>query len=153
MKNRAYTAVISVFLTLLITACSEGENKTQATITAPPVNRADTDIAQLVSGGKLFQKHCAQCHGVDGQGADNWRQREPDGLFPPPPLNGTGHAWHHPGDWLFSKIKYGSVPGKGKMPAWGGTLNDDQIAAVMAWFMARWPPEVYEAWSRMERQS
>ncbi|MFP4611732.1 MAG: c-type cytochrome, partial [Thiohalophilus sp.] len=50
------------------------------------------DMQQILRGGKIYQQNCAVCHGKLGQGAENWRQRDEDGKFPPPPLDGSGHT-------------------------------------------------------------
>lgn len=110
------------------------------------------DAAQVARGKALFAQHCARCHGDHGQGDAQWRRRNPDGTFPPPPLDGSGHAWHHTHDWLRELIRSGSEP-QGRMPAWGGTLNDQQIGDIIAWFQSLWPDEVYAAWWEKEQRS
>jgi mono/diheme cytochrome c family protein len=64
-----------------------------------------------------------------------------------PPLNGTGHAWHHPLKWLFRTISEG---GTGGMPGWREELSPGEILAVIAWFQSHWSDEIYDAWSRMD---
>jgi len=81
------------------------------------------------------------------------RHRGPDGRFPPPPLNGTGHAWHHPKAVLHDVIKNGSPPGQGNMPAWRDRLTDEQIDDIIAWFQSQWPNQVYNAWYQMDQRS
>lgn len=109
--------------------------------------------AVLARGRQLFAQNCAACHGADAQGDPNWRFRGPDGKFPPPPLNGTGHSWHHPRAWLRQMIKSGSPPGQGNMPAWGNTLSDQDIEAIIAWFQSLWPEPVYEAWVQIDHRA
>jgi len=104
------------------------------------------DLKQITRGRILFHKYCAACHGVNAEGAPNWRQRNPDGKFPPPPLNGTGHTWHHPMKALRMTIRDGTQKIGGKMPAWGHTLSDQDIDDIIAWFQGRWPDEIYQAW-------
>ena len=104
---------------------------------------------QVRRGATLFAQNCAACHGAKAQGADQWQFRGPDNKFPPPPLNGTAHAWHHPLAQLFHMIENGTQP-TGNMPAWGDTLTDDEIIATIAWFQSQWPDEVYQAWFEME---
>ena len=54
-------------------------------------------VEQIQTGSRVFQDECAQCHGAQAQGITaDWRERLDDGSFPPPPLNGSAHAWHHP---------------------------------------------------------
>lgn len=101
-------------------------------------------------GEGLFAQHCAGCHGVAAEGAFNWRQRDAEGKLPAPPLNGTGHAWHHPLRGLGSQIKFGTPHGMGTMPGFGDRLTDEEILDTIAWFQGRWPNEIYQGW--MERQ-
>lgn len=99
------------------------------------------------AGRPLYLQHCAACHGDRGQGAPQWQRRNPDGSTPAPPLNGTGHAWHHPLKALIATI----ANGQGTMPAWGGTLQKAEMLAIIAWFQSQWPGEIYAAWARMNR--
>ncbi|MCW8829573.1 MAG: cytochrome c [Gammaproteobacteria bacterium] len=154
MKKTLFTAII---LLPLLSACSEG-NSSSATQTQVQeianevsVNR-EVDMAKVARGSRLYQMNCAECHGSVGQGAPNWRERDADGMFPPPPLNGTGHAWHHPKRMLHYVIANGSPGGQGKMPAWGDKLNDEEIDAIIEWFISRWPDQVYAAWHQMDRR-
>ena len=104
------------------------------------------DFAQMSRGRNLFLQNCAVCHGQKAEGAPNWRQRDPDGKFPPPPLNGTGHAWHHPMKALRMTIRDGTQKIGGKMPAWGDKLSDQDIDDIITWFQGQWPEEIYQAW-------
>lgn len=104
------------------------------------------DFAQMTRGRKLFLQNCAVCHGQKAEGAPNWRQKDPDGKYPPPPLNGTGHAWHHPMNALRMTIRDGTQKIGGKMPAWGDKLSDQEIDDIIAWFQGEWPPEIYQSW-------
>lgn len=109
------------------------------------------DAALIAQGRTLFENNCAQCHGTNAVGATNWRQRQPDGSFPPPPLNGTAHAWHHPLAQLRAVIREGSP--SGNMPAWSGRLTEREIDAVIAYFHSLWPEEAYEAWYGINRRA
>lgn len=133
---------------LLLTAC--GDNESVATISQEATPERVEDFAKVSRGGRLYQQNCAECHGNAAQGAPNWRQRDADGMFPPPPLNGTGHAWHHPRNMLHHVIANGSPGGQGKMPAWRDKLSDEEIDDIIAWFQSKWPDQVYSAWQRMD---
>lgn len=67
------------------------------------------------------------------------------GKMPAPPHDETGHTWHHPDHILFGIIKHGLVPPyaprnyETDMPAWGSTLKDEDIRAVLAFLKSRWP--------------
>jgi mono/diheme cytochrome c family protein len=109
------------------------------------------DAAVLAEGEKLFSVHCAQCHGQNAQGHPQWRKVGADGKYPPPPLNGSGHAWHHSRAVLRNVIKNGSPPGQGNMPAWEGKLTAQQIEHVIDYFQSLWPDPVYSAWIEMQQ--
>jgi mono/diheme cytochrome c family protein len=106
------------------------------------------DSAQASRGEPLFARHCAGCHGKGGEGAFGWRR----GVLPPP-LNGSGHAWHHPLRALGYQIKFGTPGEQGKMPGFAHALSDAQILDVIAWFQSQWPEELYAAWARRDAES
>jgi mono/diheme cytochrome c family protein len=101
-------------------------------------------------GAVIFTDNCAACHGKEANGHFTWRQRGPDGKFPPPPLNGTGHAWHHPTQVLAKQIKFGTPGGQGTMPGFAGILSDKDIVDSIAWFQSLWPDKTYDNWRQIE---
>lgn len=103
----------------------------------------------VTAGAKIFQENCAACHGKKAEGALNWRKPGADGKYPAPPLNGTGHGWHHPLKVLFHVVKNGS-PGGGSMPAWKEKLSDEEILAAIAWFQSKWSKEIYQNWKKRD---
>jgi mono/diheme cytochrome c family protein len=102
----------------------------------------------LALGEKLYAQQCASCHGANLEGQPDWRKRLPNGRFPAPPHDASGHTWHHPDEVLFAITKHGLVPPyapagyESDMPAFGGKLSDQQIRAVLAYIESRWPPEL-----------
>lgn len=125
-------------------------------------SRADPgNIALVATGAKVYAQHCAACHGARLEGQPNWRTRLPNGRFPAPPHDESGHTWHHPVGILFGITKYGLVPGKfapagyeSDMPAFGGKLSDDEIWAVLAYIKSHWKSqEVLEARAEVVRNS
>lgn len=106
---------------------------------------SQTDVEQ---GQQIFLEHCAQCHGGRAQGARNWNQPDAQGFYPPPPLNGTAHAWHHPYQQLMLTISNGT---QGKMPAWQGTLSEQQISQTIAYFQSFWPEQGYQLWLKRHK--
>ncbi len=106
--------------------------------------------AQMVDNGKAtFAIRCAICHGRNAEATPNWKQTDANGNYPPPPLNGSAHAWHHDIDTLATVIKEGGRPLGGVMPAFGGQLSDKQVLEVIASFQSYWPDETYEKWLGM----
>ncbi|MBI1423478.1 MAG: c-type cytochrome [Gammaproteobacteria bacterium] len=111
------------------------------------------DSAQILRGHKLFLQNCAVCHGIKAEGAPNWSRPDANGKYPAPPLNGSGHAWHHPQQALIATIKHGTARLGGSMPAWKDRLSDQDINDIIAWFQSQWPDELYAAWQRMDQAS
>ncbi len=113
--------------------------------------KIDGDDFKMVQRGKpLYYAHCASCHGKDRHGETlDWRSLKPDGTFPAPPHDETGHTWHHSDQLLFDYTKKGGaqmVPKgvKSAMPAFGGKMTDEEIIAVLAYIKSRWPKEIRE---------
>lgn len=114
---------------------------------------ADPDDTRQVARGKaVYVQLCMACHGVSLEGQPNWRERLPSGRMPAPPHDASGHTWHHPDGVLFGITKHGLVPGKyappgyqSDMPAFGNTLTDEDIWAVLAYIKSSWPQEIRAA--------
>ena len=115
--------------------------------------RANIDPQKLQRGRQLYLKNCTVCHGLNAEGSPDWRQRDTEGKFPPPPLNGTGHTWHHPHSALMDTIKNGTQRLGGNMPPWKDHLSDEEIELIILWFQSQWPPQLYEAWERVDSDS
>jgi mono/diheme cytochrome c family protein len=112
------------------------------------------DPTQVTRGKAVYEKYCLECHGTGGKGLPgDWRVRDADGHFPPPPLDDSAHAWHHPTAVLLEVIRDGSPQGQGKMPAWNGKLAEQEMQDVVAYIKSLWSDEVYQLWSKMEQQS
>ena len=123
-----------------------------APLNMPGGDRADpTDAAQVTLGKAVYVQHCASCHGTNLEGQPDWQLRKPDGKMPAPPHDTTGHTWHHPDEVLFGITREGiaafAPPGyESDMPAFGGTLSDEEIRAVLAFIASRWPENVRARW-------
>ena len=106
------------------------------------------------NGETLYQENCASCHGADLEGQPDWRSPGPDGILPAPPHDETGHTWHHDTPLLFAYTKFGgdaALKARGVtgfnsgMPAFEGTLSDDEILDVLAYIRSTWPEEIQRA--------
>ncbi|MCY3768642.1 MAG: cytochrome c [Gammaproteobacteria bacterium] len=105
------------------------------------------DEPVIARGKTLFQEHCAVCHGANAQGIDqNWHRPDENGRYPPPPLNGTAHTWHHSMEVLAQVIRKGTLEWGGSMPAWEETLDDDDVFSLIMYLSSLWPDEIYQAW-------
>ncbi len=119
-----------------------------------------TDGMRVAAGKRIYDARCAACHGAKLEGQPNWRERLPSGRMPAPPHDASGHTWHHPDAVLFGIVKEGLVPGKfappryeSDMPAFGATLSDDDIRAVLAFIKSTWPPEQLAYQREIDRNS
>ncbi len=104
------------------------------------------DPIQIKRGESVYVANCVGCHGINGQATPDWRKPGADGKYPPPPLDGTAHAWHHSTEVLKKTILKGTPPEIGSMPAWEGKLTEQQIDDVIVWIKSLWPDEVYDIW-------
>lgn len=106
--------------------------------------------AQVERGAQVFAQNCAVCHGERAEGlSDDWRQRLDDGSFPPPPLNGSAHAWHHPLPVLLQVINQGGAEFGGKMPGFAELLSEPEKLAAIAYFQSFWSEEIYAQWQQI----
>jgi mono/diheme cytochrome c family protein len=122
--------------------------------------RADPrDAATVALGAKVYARTCALCHGARLEGQPNWRARLPNGRLPAPPHDASGHTWHHPDRLLFAITKNGVVPPhapagyESDMPAFGGSLSDEEIWAALAYIKKQWSREALSARAEMLRDT
>ncbi len=135
------TSTILIFSALVLQACSSATDvKSKDSVT-----KRWYTTTQVIQGKEIFLKNCASCHGIKAQATENWRVADKSGVYPPPPLNGSAHTWHHPMNMLKDTIANGTSRG---MPAWKSILNDEEIEAALAWIGSHWPDKVYQAWVR-----
>jgi len=145
MRILILTALTSITLSLV--ACSNDENDDKK-VEKKIEGRWYTSL-QITEGKKVFSNNCAACHGSEGQGlTEDWKKSMPDGSYPPPPLNGTAHTWHHSKEQLLRTINSGGIQLGGVMPAFEDKLTEKEKEAVMAYFMSLWTDRIYKAWEQ-----
>lgn len=103
--------------------------------------------SQVAAGKPLYQAHCASCHGADGSATADWRTTDANGNYPPPPLNGSAHTWHHPLEVLTATIAEGGTQYGGLMPGFSAVLDEEARLAVVAYIQSWWTDDVYARWS------
>jgi mono/diheme cytochrome c family protein len=138
-----------MFVVLASCGKAQDESKTstkQADSSPAKKIERKTDPVRYTRGLKLYQQNCASCHGKQGEGAENWRERDAEGKFRPPPLNGTGHTWHHPMHVLMDIIRNGTQRLGGNMPPWKDKLSDAQVKDILFWVQSQWTDEIYARW-------
>ncbi|HEY8545843.1 MAG TPA: cytochrome c, partial [Acidimicrobiales bacterium] len=72
------------------------------------------DGDEQASGEEIYRERCASCHGGDGSGTGS-----------APPIRGVAERLS-----LEDHIAV-VTEGRGEMPAWGDTLTEEEIAAVV----------------------
>ena len=111
-----------------------------------PITR---DSTLMVARGKIiYENNCVSCHQVNLIGAENWKGLDEDGHRKAPPLNGTGHTWHHDDATLHNIIKYGLAKivknYDGKMIGFGHKINNKQVDSVLSYIKSHWEDKIYE---------
>lgn len=152
MKRTAHLILPGLLAGILLSACDQSPNSRAGAETLA-LSR-DLDSPQVVRGRAIYDQHCAECHGAQGKGPiGDWRIRDAEGKFPPPPLDDSAHAWHHPTAVLLEVVREGSPQGQGNMPAWKEKLSEQEMLDVVAYIKSLWSDPVYQLWLKMERQS
>lgn len=102
------------------------------------------DTASIARGKAGYETYCASCHGKLLQGQPGWKNPLPNGRLPAPPHDASGHTWHHPDAVLAGITRRGLKPYvsedyESDMPAFAGTLTDEQIGGILSYIKSTWP--------------
>ena len=102
--------------------------------------------SNIATGELLYQKNCSSCHMKNLSGHPKWQtELDVDGHRQAPPLNGTGHAWHHAPKDLFQTIRYGykkiDPNYKGKMIG-NENLTNDEVWFILDYIKSIWPENI-----------
>ncbi len=158
MKRRLLNLLPLMGLVVLA-GCSEQQGAAAGidkAVVSPPVSPSVQrwyNQEQVARGNVLFQTNCASCHMPDASGTPNWKEPLPDGKYPPPPLNGAAHTWHHPLSVLRRTVQRGGISLGGTMPEFASKLNDQQIDDILAWVQTHWSDEIYRVWHERNAQA
>ena len=135
--------------TLVLAACgaddapaetpSEKPEATAAAAPAPapaPAPAADAGAAgdagaPAIDGKAIYNQYCVACHGADGKGNNGLAANYVD----------DKSRLAQSDEDLIKSIKEGKQGEVGVMPPWGGTLDDDQIKAVLGYIRAEFGGE------------
>lgn len=156
--RRYRAALMLTTLMAAIVGCSNSPDSTaqdpwRVSLAPDPSTGRWYSSEQLASGRQVFAENCAVCHGRTAASTPRWKQLDASGNYPPPPLNGSAHAWHHSLSILAMTIANGGRPVGGMMPAFKDRLSEAQISAVIASFQDYWPDEIYDVWLQREKSS
>ena len=131
----------------------------QSKHTQEEVNTTNTTLeevsAKLELGKALYYTHCASCHGENLQGQPKWKTSlDEDGHNYAPPLNGTGHTWHHSEEQLYNIIRYGltffNENYKGKMKG-NDQLSDEDVWSILEYIKSIWPESIQKKYKTMTK--
>jgi len=112
----------------------------------PIQRKAPADSSQPVAnlaqspGAKLYEQHCAQCHGAQGEGI-----RGNDGTWAYPPLAGNPTVRQNPPANLLQSVLYGGFgpstaghPRPFGMPPYALQLSEREIAELLSYVRGAW---------------
>lgn len=158
--------IAAIISSIALTSCSnEADVSTNDKRKEPALSVASVDLspkegtsrwysqAQLSEGNEIYAENCASCHGKQAESIASWQQIDANGIYPPPPLNGSAHAWHHSLDIMDRVIREGGKPLGGVMPGWKDILTEDQRLKAVASFQQYWSDDIYARWLERERLS
>ena len=142
--NRFVHIVLGGIFALASAGC--GASQPSAARQPEAAAQSPTAADAVQRGEMLYRAHCQRCHGDARTGA---------GGLPGVPVHGPdGHTWHHSDRTLTEIILDGSrekgemmrrmmgvPPDTPRMPAWRGTLDEQDISAILAFIKAGWTPE------------
>jgi mono/diheme cytochrome c family protein len=100
--------------------------------------------ANLTTGAKEYEEHCAFCHGGAKAKVSPMRDK-----FSPPVPQVIDRIPHDDDAWLFWVTKHGVR--MTAMPSWDGIMSDEEIWAVIAFIKHsdKLPPETQKAWQEL----
>ena len=112
---------------------------------------AKSQNIDIFRGMELYKSNCASCHMGNLAGNPDWKSGlDDDGQRLPPPLNGTGHTWHHSPEQLFQVIRYGykkfDPNYKGKMLG-NDDLSEDDVWSILEYIKSVWPKEIRDKYN------
>jgi mono/diheme cytochrome c family protein len=117
-------------------ACSDNSIDTRVTPLEEPAMSFPVDVTneRVSAGENIYARNCSSCHGpVNGRPT-----------LPGAPAHGdAGHTWHHPDRLLFQWI-LDRPPLATTMPAFRGTLSEEEVAQVLAYIKSSWLPEIQD---------
>ncbi len=148
---RPWLSSLLAAATILTVACAFDQATQQAQSVVDGAAQLD---AGPRTGEQIFASTCASCHGAGGEGDENWMVRGEDGRLPPPPLDGTGHTWHHSDNVLYGIVSEGGL-GLGfgsNMPAFKDQLTHEEIIAVLEYVKTLWEGQTLDGVSILDTQ-
>ena len=143
--NKAGVLAMFVVATSVFTSACSDQGSPSSSASNETTGRWYSE-QQVSFGNQIYDANCIECHNPNARGTFKWKQPLEDGSYPPPPLNGSAHTWHHPLSVLMKTINDGGIQMGGKMPPFGDVLKDNEKIAVIAYFQSFWSDQIYSRW-------
>ncbi len=145
MQRSGPSAVVAFLLVALLIGIAAWAALGRSSAGGRASNGGSPERASVARGAALYATNCASCHGAKGEGEANWKSPNPDGTYPSPPHDASGHTWHHSDRALIEIIRdggarYESATFKSRMQPWGDRLSDEEMQAVLAYLKTFWGP-------------
>ncbi len=143
--NKIWRGLGVVLLLLAVCGCDrKGVDSSTTALQAPLGSDRPLSLESVMRGARLYQEHCAQCHGPEAEGHPDWQNPQ---VTAAPPLNGTGNEWKRKKSEFVTIVKNGMTRNNEPvMPGWGDRLSNQEIEDIVSWFQALWPIDVYDRW-------
>lgn len=140
MKEHFWLVMIMMISTVVLIACGGNAVTTEPSVqpdpSTPPSQYQDlsnplaNDTTAAAQGEEIYTANCASCHGENAEG-----EGPAAAALDPQPANLAENQTALSDGYLFWRIVEGGAmdPFNSQMPAWQGTLNDDQIWQVITY--------------------
>jgi len=137
MTKKSVLGSLFIVIVVFVAACGDNSMDTRIDVGLPASSSSlkfpiEITEDRIEAGEIIYIDNCASCHGpVNGRQV----------LDSAPPHGDTGHTWHHPDrllyQWILDKPPLATL-----MPAFRGTLTDEQVMQVLAYIKNHWLPEI-----------
>ncbi len=140
-KNGLLLIVLLLIVSIGLVACNDDKDDSSEDETSNPVSSISIPIDvltgdNLLQGQELYNQHCAECHGENGEG------EQPDPYAPgsAPPHDVTGHTWHHPDQVNLSTVLNGGAT----MSGFNEKLSTDEAMLILGYIKTWWGEDELE---------
>ena len=146
MKRIYLFILLIMFLSLILLLWFQFKDPNMNLKMTNLISSANAKNIDIFKGMELYTNNCVSCHMENLVGNPDWKSGvDEDGQRLPPPLNGTGHTWHHSPDQLFQIIRYGykklDPNYKGKMLGNDG-FSEGDVWSILVYIKSLWPEEI-----------
>lgn len=140
-KLKLFGVALIMFTTIV--ACTTSPNESEPIDANGVIIPAPEGSETYELGKTVYDKSCASCHGINGEGQFPEAPLKPDetGKYGAPPHNDDGHTWHHDDNLLLQIINEGGMGSPTTfypMPAFGDVLTDEEKIAVLSYIKTMW---------------